>query len=479
MTKKIDFKLETDTKINTGFPAVYRILWRWHFYAGIFCVPFILTLAISGTIYLFKPQIDAYIDKPFHNLPIMESRSTANQQISAALDTVPGSSFINYRLPENSASAVVISINDSQQATLVYVNPYTLEVLKTIKIEDQFIRMVRNFHGELMAGNIGSIIIELAGCWAIVLIISGLYLWWPRSSKGLAGVIYPRLNLKGRLFWRDLHSVLGMWVSVFTLFLLVSGLPWALVWGSAFKEVRNFNSAPEISSAMVSNQSGSNEAASDEHEEHNMENQNNSTAVQQDWTLSRAEEIKELANNKIFTHNLSEELLNTAVELDFSPPVQLSIDRQDSRVWVVNSQDQNRMLRSKAWVESESARIIRTENFSDRSKLDKVIGIGIAAHEGQLFGWFNQLLGVFTTLALSIVSVSGFIMWRKRKPEARLGAPQKIKNAWAGKVVTTTILALCALLPLLLISVIGILLIEWLVIRRFNRSKDWFGMNTN
>ncbi len=37
----------------------YRTVWRWHFYAGLFVIPFMLILAITGIIYLFKPQLDA------------------------------------------------------------------------------------------------------------------------------------------------------------------------------------------------------------------------------------------------------------------------------------------------------------------------------------------------------------------------------------------------------------------------------------
>jgi transposase len=33
----------------------YRTVWRWHFYAGLFCIPFVLWFATTGTIYLFKP----------------------------------------------------------------------------------------------------------------------------------------------------------------------------------------------------------------------------------------------------------------------------------------------------------------------------------------------------------------------------------------------------------------------------------------
>src|SRR5690554_2233994 len=83
-----------------------------------------------------------------------------------------------------------------------------------------------------LAGNAGSVLAELAGNWAIVLILSGLYLRWPRDRRGNDGIRYPRLASVGRLFWRDLHAVLGFWVSAFALFLLLTGLPWTLVWNS-------------------------------------------------------------------------------------------------------------------------------------------------------------------------------------------------------------------------------------------------------
>jgi uncharacterized iron-regulated membrane protein len=55
---------------------------------------------------------------------------------------------------------------------------------------------------------------------------------------GGGGVIYPRLTRGPQAFWRDLHAVTGFWVSGLALVLLVTGLPWASVWGSAFKAVR-------------------------------------------------------------------------------------------------------------------------------------------------------------------------------------------------------------------------------------------------
>ncbi len=224
--------------------GLYRIIWRWHFYAGLLCIPVILTLSVSGAIYLFKPQIDAFVESPMRELDVGHQRSTAIEQIQAALRALPGSTFSGYRLPATDNETVAVTVMHEGERNLVYIDPYSLQPLKTIAANDQFIAQVRSLHGELLAGDVGSILVELAGCWAIVLIVTGLYLWWPRTAAGMAGVVYPRLSSlpsgKGRTFWRDLHAITGFWLSMALLFLLLSGLPWAMVWGTAFKEARSF-----------------------------------------------------------------------------------------------------------------------------------------------------------------------------------------------------------------------------------------------
>ncbi len=88
-------------------------------------------------------------------------------------------------------------------------------------------------------GDRGSMIVELAASWAIVMIVTGLYLWWPRQANRLAGVLYVRLSRGKRIFWRDLHAVTGVWIFAFALFLLFTGLPWASSWGKYLEWVRS------------------------------------------------------------------------------------------------------------------------------------------------------------------------------------------------------------------------------------------------
>jgi len=77
-----------------------RMVWRWHFCAGLFCVPFVLWLAGTGTIYLFKPQIEAWMDRPYEALlRPRQAPASAEAQVSAALSAVPGSALSCYECP--------------------------------------------------------------------------------------------------------------------------------------------------------------------------------------------------------------------------------------------------------------------------------------------------------------------------------------------------------------------------------------------
>lgn len=196
--------------ISHSIPVLpaYRTVWRWHFYAGIICIPFVLWLAVTGSIYLFKPQIDAFIDRPYANLTPSGPRASAHAQVAAALAAVPGGTLNAYQLPHSERSAVQILVGRGGNVTRVYVDPWTLAVLKAVDDDARFTPRLSHLHGELLLGDRGSMIVELAASWAIVMILTGLFLWWPRNVNGAGGVLYPRLG-RDRRFWRDLHGVAG------------------------------------------------------------------------------------------------------------------------------------------------------------------------------------------------------------------------------------------------------------------------------
>ncbi|MGH8526430.1 MAG: PepSY domain-containing protein, partial [Gammaproteobacteria bacterium] len=49
--------------------ALYRAVWRWHFVAGLFALPFLLNLAITGGLYLFAPEINHILYRSLEDVP--------------------------------------------------------------------------------------------------------------------------------------------------------------------------------------------------------------------------------------------------------------------------------------------------------------------------------------------------------------------------------------------------------------------------
>jgi uncharacterized iron-regulated membrane protein len=92
---------------NPSHARLYGTIWRWHFYAGLFVLPFIIILSITGAIYLFKPQIDRWEESPYRGLGTAGAVS-ADRQLAAVEAANPGAQFTSYRLPRQPGDAAMV-----------------------------------------------------------------------------------------------------------------------------------------------------------------------------------------------------------------------------------------------------------------------------------------------------------------------------------------------------------------------------------
>lgn len=452
----------------------YRAVWRWHFYAGLLCIPFVLLLAATGSIYLFRPQIEAALDRPYDRLPAGQAQVAPSAQVDAALAAVPGGVLKSYELPRTTSAAARVLVSRGAEVDRVYVDPHTAKVLKVVDEDQRLMRVLFRLHGELLMGDRGSYIVELAACWAIVMILTGLFLWWPRQGSGLAGVVWPRLG--GRLFWRDLHAVVGFWVSAFALFLLLTGLPWAKNWGAYLQAVR------AVTGAAV---------------------------ARQDWTSGRSAELQERRKDDADVRNalagdhaehmgpmagmdmsdmdiegmaapsryaLLDRLVPTVAALRLPPPVLINPPRGHAGRWTAKSDAADRPLRVDLVLDGETGAVLKRTDFRQRHWIDRVVGYGVAAHEGQLFGWANQALGLFTASGLITLCISAVVLWLRRRPVDGLGAPAPASRPRFALGLAIIVAALGVYLPLFGLSLILVLLAEHLLLRRIPRVRRWLGL---
>ena len=69
--------------------SFYNLAWRWHFYAGLFVAPFMVLLAVTGIIYLFKPQLDPLMYGHLLTVPAAERALSADEQLQRAKAAYP------------------------------------------------------------------------------------------------------------------------------------------------------------------------------------------------------------------------------------------------------------------------------------------------------------------------------------------------------------------------------------------------------
>lgn len=155
-------------------PVYYNFFWRWHSYAGLIVMPVVLVMAITGAIYLLQPQIE---NLAYKDLLYLEENIQKNPDhdaiIEAAKKHFDAKRINSYQPPAslNQSAQVVLTSQDGTKIT-AFIHPETLVPLGSIDESWRLMNIARSLHKNLMLGDIGRIITELAACWLIVMILT-------------------------------------------------------------------------------------------------------------------------------------------------------------------------------------------------------------------------------------------------------------------------------------------------------------------
>ncbi|MGE0726593.1 MAG: PepSY-associated TM helix domain-containing protein [Acidimicrobiia bacterium] len=243
----------------------WRSLWRIHFYAGMFAMPFILLMALSGLVILYTQPIEDLTEGSIRtvDVPAGAELMSYDEQAVNVQAAFPEAPVLDLTPPAAADRASRFFVDDGSVNGLhVFVDPYTGEVLGDSKPGGGIIGLSNRLHGflnnealtvplpavsALWDGDavvrdyvVGDLLLELLGVWTLVLVFSGLYLYWPRrsanstGSKGARRVFTIRRGVHGRARWRDLHGLGGLVMLVIMAFTIVSGMGWSTYWGPNF-----------------------------------------------------------------------------------------------------------------------------------------------------------------------------------------------------------------------------------------------------
>ncbi|MEV0288652.1 PepSY domain-containing protein [Kribbella sp. NPDC050820] len=445
--------------------GLFRAFWRWHFYAAFLVIPVLLILAATGLIYLLRFQLE-----PMLHADVMKVEQPAGlvaQPYSAQLDAVrsalPDATVVSMTEPSGPDRSTVFSVATAAGPRDVFVDPYEGKVLGSLNPDTTLSGGAILLHGELMAGRWGDYVIEIAACWAIVMALTGYYLFVRgrvararRRAAGAAGAVL-----------RSRHGRTGAVLGIGLLFLIVSGLPWTGFWGAKTQEIASSQGTSfwgEDPGALSNPTSTLDESLAHSHSV--------------PWGLGKTEVPRSNPSDR--TESVA--TIDTAIEVGrrngLLRPMTIALPADDEGVfsaigYAFNDPGKERTLH----VDQYGGRMVSTYGYSDYPALAKVVSQGIALHEGRRQGTLNFWLTAIFCLGVIFMCVSGPFMWWRRRPKGTsLGAPRGRLPLRATPALAVLVIALALFLPLFGITLLAVLVLDQLLLRRIAGLRAWFNV---
>jgi uncharacterized iron-regulated membrane protein len=238
----------------------------------------------------------------------------------------------------------------------------------------------------------------------------------------------PRLRATPYVVLRDLHTVVGFYIAVVAIVISLTGLIYTYVWGVGFRYAAQKTEAYDLlMKPMLSK----------------------SAPEAKDLPIDR---IVEIAQQKVPGNNLS-----------------IWFPRVPNGVYMVNANNErgpgvNEIL----FIDRASGEILE-DHYNSQLKTMWWLGTwNYPLHIGTIWGLPTKLIWLVTCIILTTSPVTGVWMWWERRPQGRLGLPRRV-DARRPRWLVATVTATSIFLPALGLSVVVVLVVEFLM----SRLRAW------
>ena len=181
--------------------SIFRKLHLW------LSLPFGVLIALicfSGAMLVFEQEITMWARPDLYRVerlsgPMLTQEEAAAKVAATLPDGVKVKGVTAYPDPERSYQ---VNLSKPKRAA-VFVNPYTGE---------------------------GKMIVGVSTLLFVIVLLSGIIIWWPRTKKALTGSLKITVRKGWRRFWYSLHVAGGMYALLLLLIMALTGLTWSFGW---------------------------------------------------------------------------------------------------------------------------------------------------------------------------------------------------------------------------------------------------------
>lgn len=230
----------TGARKKKGKSLLRRVNDWLHLWLGLVSGIIVFIVSITGCIWAFQKEISEWtqpyqfvkVEERAYLSPSVLQQTAARHQFGGEAGK-PGKTVAGVQYPGKGKAAIATYRDKKTGYMMVYMNPYTGEILKVKALEKDFFRFILAGHYSLwLPRETGQPIV----CWSIgifiILLITGLVMWWPKNLKK------ANVDKSFKIRWKasfkrvnyDLHNVLGFYALLGGLILGITGIYFGFKW---------------------------------------------------------------------------------------------------------------------------------------------------------------------------------------------------------------------------------------------------------
>lgn len=343
-----------------------REILKYHSLAGLVVGAFLFLMGLSGAVLVFQHDIEDLQWEKYKKIATPDGLEI-DRGIQAVQEKYPKWDTRLIHFEEN--EALIFNLRKPTERLFIFVHPTTGEIIKEVNELTTFTRWLLKFHYSFQAGPAGRILVFFVGLLFLFSLLTGIYLYRKSFFKTL--FFQTRIVKKNkRTFYSSLHRIVGVWAIILNLLLVVTGI--FLAWTVAAAGLN----PPALPDTPVV-----------------------TTSIQELLDKIRAE-------NPDFTP--------TYVRLPLSNEADLRVYGHFDDDAFFYSEFYNSFMANP--VSGEITGITRVQEADLKTKLSSTL---IPLHFGQYGGIWSKILYCLAGLSGPFLSISGFIIWKKRTPKKR------------------------------------------------------------
>lgn len=381
--------------------TIKKVVGKLHRWLGLLSGLVILFLGVTGCLLAFQKEVENATQWYRFVRPEQKAFLPPSKLKAIGAAQLPGKHLhaVLYEGGDKAAQVIFFQFEPEEYYYIVYVNPYSGEVIKVKDMNRDFFRVVTMGHYYLwLPPRVGQPIVASATLIFAILLISGLVLWWPRNKAARK----QRFSVKWNARWRrknyDLHNVLGFYATWVAIILAFTGLIWGFQWFAGAVHHVAGGLTPLVYQEPLSD----------------------TTQV-----ANVAQPGIDLIWQKMKKEHPEAEVLEVHIPATPASPIAANANPDAATYWQTDYRYFDQFSLQELPAQSIYGR------FRDAVAADKLIRMNYDLHTGAIWGLPGKILMFFASLIAASLPVTGFWIWwgrNHKKKKAALPARPETKR---------------------------------------------------